>query len=59
MKTAEAESISFLVYKRIGLKTSSESYLTGYIDKNKEIPVSFDTILTVSELYREYGNTGI
>ena len=52
----EAESISFLVCKRMGLQTSSESYLADYIKNNKEIPpVSFDTILTVSGYIEKMG----
>lgn len=45
----EAESISYLVCKRAGLETSSESYLSDYIKNRNEMPpVSLDTILTVS-----------
>jgi hypothetical protein len=48
-KEFEAESISFLVCKRLGLDTNSDEYLSGYILMNKEIPnISFETILTVA-----------
>lgn len=45
----EAESISYIVCSRLGLETSSVSYLTNYVDKNEKMPtISFDIILTVS-----------
>ena len=52
----EAESVSFLVCKRIGLKTTSEAYLSNYISNHKKIPpISFDTILTVSGYIEQMG----
>lgn len=52
----EAESVSFLVCKRNGLQTTSESYLSNYIQHHEEIPpVSFDTILTVSGYIERMG----
>ena len=55
----EAESVSFLVCKRVGLQTTSESYLSNYIQDHKEIPsISFDTILTVSHYIEQMGQTG-
>lgn len=47
----EAESVSFLVCKRIGLKTTSEPYLYEYLKNNPSgtLPsISFDLILTVT-----------
>ena len=45
----EAESISFLVCSRFGLKTSSEAYLAEYIKNHKDMPqISLEIILTVS-----------
>lgn len=52
----EAESISYLVCKRMGLETTSESYLSSYIDNNKEMPpISLDVILTVSGYIEQLG----
>lgn len=52
----EAESISFLVCGRLGLKTSSDSYLSNYIEKHKEIPdISMEAILTVSGYIESLG----
>jgi hypothetical protein len=54
----EAESISFLVCKRFGLQTSSEAYLSNYIENHREIPpISFDTILTVSGYIEQMGTS--
>lgn len=55
----EAESVSFLVCERNGLKTTSEAYLSNYINDNKEIPpLSFDTILTVAGYIEKMGVIG-
>ena len=52
----EAESVSFLVCKRLGLQTTSEAYLSNYIKDHKSIPpISFDTILTVSGYIEQMG----
>jgi len=52
----EAESVSFLVCKRVGLQSTSEAYLSNYIENNNEIPpISFDTILTVSGYIEQMG----
>jgi hypothetical protein len=49
LKEIEAESISYIVCNRLGLKTSSDSYLADYISENDTIPpISFDSVLTVS-----------
>ena len=52
----EAESISFLVCKRMGLITTSEEYLSTYIQKHKELsPFSFETVLTVAHYIERMG----
>jgi hypothetical protein len=52
----EAESISYLVCKRLGLKTSSEAYLSDYIKKHEEMPdISLEAILTVSGYIESLG----
>jgi antirestriction protein ArdC len=41
----EAESVSFLVCKRMGIDTPAAQYLSGYLNSNTEIPeVSLDVI---------------
>lgn len=46
----EAESVSFLVCKRVGLQTSSEAYLSNYVKENNEIPdISIDAILKAAD----------
>lgn len=55
----EAESVSFLVCSRNGLKTSSIQYLSDYIDGEKELPgISVERILTVSNYIEKMGLTG-
>ncbi|RYE50896.1 MAG: hypothetical protein EOP48_19055 [Sphingobacteriales bacterium] len=55
----EAEAISYLVCKRMGLQTSSESYLSNYIAENKEMPaISLDVILTVAGYIEQLGKPG-
>lgn len=54
----EAESISYIVCKRKGLKTSSESYLANYIENHEKLPnISLDTILSVSNYIEQMGNS--
>jgi len=36
----EAESVSYLVCKRLGVETTAEKYLSGYIGKEKKLPPS-------------------
>ena len=56
VKEIEAESISFLVCKRLGLKTTSEAYLSSYINNHNNMPtISLDTILTVSGYIEQMG----
>lgn len=52
----EAESISYLVCARQGLKTRSAEYLSGYAKANKLIPsISLDRVLVVSRGIEEMG----
>lgn len=39
IKEFEAESTTYLVCKRLGIETTSDEYLSGYMKKNAEIPV--------------------
>ncbi|MBZ5857555.1 hypothetical protein [Flavihumibacter profundi] len=58
-KEIEAESISYLVCKRMNLQTTSEEYLSSYISKNRELPyVSLDVILTVANYIEQLGQPG-
>ena len=43
----EAETVSWLLCERFGIKNPSEKYLSGYLKKNDEIPegISYDAIL--------------
>lgn len=55
----EAESISYLVCGRLGLKTSSDAYLSNYIKDHKEMPfISMETILTMSGYIESLGRIG-
>lgn len=49
-KEFEAESISWLICDRVGIKSPSEKYLNGYLDSNSEIPsdISIDMIFKAS-----------
>ena len=46
----EAESISWLICDRLGIKSPSEKYLNGYLEENSEIPakISIDIIFKAS-----------
>lgn len=58
IKEIEAESIAYLVCNRLGLKTSSDSYLANYISENDATPpISFDLVLTVSYIIEQMGTT--
>lgn len=47
----EAESISYIVCKRFGVRSNSEEYLSGYTQSTDEIPpISIDTVLHVSAM---------
>lgn len=46
-KEFEAESVSYIVCTRLGIKTTSADYLSGYCKKNKTIPaISVENIFT-------------
>jgi hypothetical protein len=54
----EAESVAYLVCKRVGIETTSSKYLSDYLDKNGNIPpVSIETILTVTGYIESMGTT--
>jgi hypothetical protein len=56
IKEIEAESISFLVCNRMGLKTTSEEYLATYVKDHVEFPpFSLETVLTVSGYIERMG----
>jgi hypothetical protein len=56
VKEIEAESISFLVCKRLGLGTTSEEYLASYVERQEEFPpFSLETVLTVSGYIERMG----
>lgn len=56
VKEIEAESIAYLVCGRNGLKTSSEAYLSHYIQTKQEIPlISMEVVLTVSGYVESLG----
>lgn len=46
----EAESVSWLICERAGLKNPSEKYLSGYLDEEGQIPlISLETVLTATK----------
>lgn len=52
----EAESIAYLIGKRLGLDSQSEKYLIGYLSENEEIPkISFKIILDVVSAIEKMG----
>lgn len=56
IKEIEAESISFLVCRRIGIDTNAQEYLAGYIADHEEMPLfSLDTVLTVPGYIEQMG----
>lgn len=58
-KEIEAESISYLVCGRNGLKTSSDAYLSNYVKENKQMPIlSMEVMLTVSGYIESLGKSG-
>lgn len=57
-KELEAESISYLVCQRMGLKTQSHSYLSDYVSGDQWLhKISLDTILTVSGYIEQMGTS--
>jgi hypothetical protein len=52
----EAESVSYLVCKRLNLETTAASYLAGYVEANAEIPeISIDRIIKVAGYVESLG----
>jgi hypothetical protein len=52
----EAESVSYLVCRRLGIDNSSEQYLAGYLEKNSEVPpISLDCVMAASGLIEQMG----
>ncbi|MBF0258636.1 MAG: hypothetical protein HQK62_07330 [Desulfamplus sp.] len=51
----EAESVSYLVCKRMGIKTTAEEYLSGYVDKDPVLPksMSLECIMKASGLIEQ------
>jgi len=55
----EAESVAYLVCLRHGLTTTSQEYLSSYIEENKPLPnISLETILTVANHIEKMGLQG-
>jgi hypothetical protein len=53
----EAESVCYLVCKRLGIDNPSEQYLAGYILKNDEIPpISLDRVMKAAGLIEKMGH---
>ncbi len=57
----EAESISFLVCKRLGIRTQSEKYLSGYIEKKSMLPpyVSLECIMKSAGLIEQMASRSL
>jgi hypothetical protein len=54
----EAESVSYLVCRRLGLETPSEQYLTGYFSNFEEVPnISIDLVMKTAGLIEQMGRT--
>jgi hypothetical protein len=56
IREIEAESVSFIVCNRIGLETTSDQYLSGYIKEHSEMPgISLNSILHVAGYIEQMG----
>lgn len=52
----EAESISYLVCERLGIRTPSAQYLEAFVRQNEEVPaVSLDLVMKVAGLIEQMG----
>ena len=52
----EAESVCYLVCKRLGIDTPSAEYLSGYTKQTHEVPaISLDCVMTASGLIEQMG----
>jgi hypothetical protein len=53
----EAESVSFLVCKRLGIETASDEYLAGYFGATPKMhPVSLDCVMKAAGLIEQMGS---
>jgi hypothetical protein len=54
----EAESISYLVCTRLGIKTPSAEYLSGYLSEKGKMPlISVDTVVKMAGLIQQMGKS--
>jgi len=52
----EAESVTYLICKRLGIKNPSEEYLAGYMGKNQEVPnISLECVMKAAGLIEQMG----
>lgn len=52
----EAESVSYLVCRRVGIEPKSDEYLSGYMEENRQIPsISLECVMKVSGLIEQMG----
>jgi len=52
----EAESVTYLVCERLGVKTQSERYLSGYVADNEKLPkISLECIMKAAGLIESMG----
>lgn len=52
----EAESICYLVCARLGIDNSSDEYLSGYLDKHREVPsISLECVMKSAGLIEQMG----
>ncbi|MEX2375764.1 MAG: ImmA/IrrE family metallo-endopeptidase [Dehalococcoidia bacterium] len=52
----EAESVSYLVCRRLGIETRSEAYLSGYVQRHPEPPqISLECVLKAAGLIEQMG----
>ena len=57
VRELEAESVSYLVCNRLGIKTPAEEYLSGYIKKKEKLPtsISLDCLMKSAGLIEQMG----
>lgn len=52
----EAESVTYLICKRLGIDNPSDDYLSGYLKKDQEIPnISMECVMKVTGLIEQMG----
>jgi hypothetical protein len=55
-KEFEAESVCYLVCKRLGIDNPSDKYLSGYVGQNEAIPaISLDCVMKAAGLIERMG----